>query len=381
MDTRRTHIEAVAMAGLCILLAGVPVFPALLHAGEHEEEDELDALEEVEQAEGVTPAKFYSTPEERREAGMGRRLTDWLTVSGLIEVETAHAWDSYRGGESEDEETEENLQLGFGVTFSATLGAELVFEYEFETGHTKLDEGLVSYETEEWGAEAGRFYVPFGEYFSSFVIGPMLEFGETRVNAVSVDYSWEDRAEVFAYVFESDVDKAGENNDKPDWGLGLELSSTDDAVKFGVNYISDIAESDEELLGDFNNRYRSRVGGWNAYAIYGMSQSIVTAEMVRAAGKFDELDPEEDQPVAWNLELAWFPRPEYQIAVRLEHSDELADQPEWQYGVSVSWRIWRNVGLAVDYLYGEYKDGFVEDDRDNELRHRNLVAAQLAIEF
>ncbi|HBE92095.1 MAG TPA: hypothetical protein DDW55_06040, partial [Gammaproteobacteria bacterium] len=224
MDTRKTPFQIVVIATLSILLAGVPVFPALLLAGEHDEEDELDGLEEVERAEGVTPAKFYSTPEERREAGMGRQVTDWLTVSGLIEVETAHAWDSFHGGESEDEETDENLQLGLGITFSETLGAELVFEYEFETGLAKLDEGLISYETEEWGAEAGRFYVPFGEYFSSFVIGPMLEFGETRVNAVSVDYSWEDRAEVFAYVFESDVDKAGENNDKPDWGLGLELS-------------------------------------------------------------------------------------------------------------------------------------------------------------
>jgi hypothetical protein len=340
-----------------------------------------DELEEVEQAEDVTPAKFYRTPEERREAGMGRELTDWLTVSGLLEIETAHAWDSFRGGEHDYEETEETLQLGFGLTLTETLGAELVFEYEAETGLSKLDEGLLSYESEAWGAEAGRFYVPFGEYFSSFVIGPMLEFGETRVNALSVDYSWEDRAEVFAYVFESDVDKAGENNDKPDWGLGLELSSDDDAVKFGLNYISDIAESDEGLLEDFNNRYRSRVGGWNAYGIYGMEHSIVTAELVRADGKFDELDPEEDQPFAWNVELAWFPQPQYQIAVRLEHSDELADQPEWQYGVSVSWRIHKNINLVADYLYGDYKDGFVEDDKDNELRHRNLIAGQLAIEF
>ena len=381
MGTRKTLVQAIANPGLCMLFAGVVVFPSLLCAAGDEDRDEPDVLEEVEQAEGVIPAKFYSTPAERREAGMGRQLTEWLTVSGLIEVETEHAWDSYRGGESDDEQTDESLQLGFGITFTETLGAELVFEYEAETGLAKLDEGLVSYESEEWGAEAGRFYVPFGEYFSSFVIGPMLEFGETRVNAVSVDYSWEDRAEVFAYVFESDVDKAGENSDKPDWGLGLELSSADDAVKFGLNYISDIAESDEGLLDDFNDRYRSRVGGWNAYAIYGMEQSIITAEMVRAADKFDELDPDEDQPFAWNLELAWFPQPSYQFAVRLEYSDELADQPEWQYGTSVSWRINKYIGVVADYLYGDYKDGFVEDDHDNVLRHRNLIAGQLVIEF
>ena len=348
------------------------LYPSLLLA---------DELEEVEQAEEIKPAKFYSTPAERREAGMGRELTDWLTVSGLLEIETAHAWDSYRGGSSEDEQTDENLQLGFNITFTETVAAELVFEYEIETGVTLLDEGLISYESELLGASLGRFYVPFGEYFSSFVVGPMLEFGETRVNALSVDYSWEDRAEAFAYVFESEVDKAGENNDKPDWGLGLELSSADDTVKFGLNYISDIAESDEGFLDEFKSRYRSRVGGWNAYGIYGMDEAIITAEMVRAADKFDELEAQEDQPVAWNLELAWFPRPVYQIAVRLEHSDELADEPEWQYGVSVSWRLHRNINLVADYLYGDYKSGFVEDDKGNELRHRNLIAAQLAIEF
>ena len=67
--------------------------------------------------------------------------------------------------------------------------------------------------------------------------------------------------------------------------------------------------------------------------------------------------------------------------MRLEYSDELADEPEWQYGMSVSWRLHRNINIAVDYLYGDYKDGFVTDDNDNELRHRNLLAAQLAIEF
>ena len=41
----------------------------------------------------------------------------------------------------------------------------------------------------------------------------------------------------------------------------------------------------------------------------------------------------------------------------------------------------RAIELVTGYLYGEYKDGFVEDDRDNELRHRNLVSGQLALEF
>ena len=65
----------------------------------------------------------------------------------------------------------------------------------------------------------------------------------------------------------------------------------------------------------------------------------------------------------------------------MERSDELADEPRWQYRVSVNWRGHRNINLVADYYCGGYMSGFVEDDKDNELRHRNLVAARLAIEF
>ena len=36
--------------------------------------------------------------------------------------------------------------------------------------------------------------------------------------------------------------------------------------------------------------------------------------------------------------------------MRLEHSDEIADEPAWQYGVSVSWRVHRDINLLADYL-------------------------------
>ena len=81
------------------------------------------------------------------------------------------------------------------------------------------------------------------------------------------------------------------------------------------------------------------------------------------------------------LLFSWFPQPVYLLAVRLEHSDELADEPEWQYGVSVSWQVHSNINPLADYLYGDYKSGFVEDDKENELCHRNLIAARLTVEF
>jgi len=47
----------------------------------------------------------------------------------------------------------------------------------------------------------------------------------------------------------------------------------------------------------------------------------------------------------------------------------------------VSWRVHRNINLVADCFCGAYKSAFVENDKDNELRHRNQLAARLAIEF
>ena len=47
----------------------------------------------------------------------------------------------------------------------------------------------------------------------------------------------------------------------------------------------------------------------------------------------------------------------------------------------MSWRVHRNINLVADYFCGGYKSGFVEDDKENELRHRNQFVARLAIEF
>ena len=44
---------------------------------------------------------------------------------------------------------------------------------------------------------------------------------------------------------------------------------------------------------------------------------VSTAEMIPAADKVDELDSLGNQPVAYKLELALFPDPVFQVALRL----------------------------------------------------------------
>lgn len=64
----------------------------------------------------------------------------------------------------------------------------------------------------------------------------------------------------------------------------------------------------------------------------------------------------------------------------MEGSRELEDEPERQYGISSSWLFGKYVHLSVDYLHGEYKRGFAEDD-ENELESRQSAAVQMSVEF
>ena len=232
-----------------------------------------------------------------------------------------------------------------------------------------------------WISRLGNCISPFGEFYSHFVTGPILEFGETRGYALVADYELSDAIDVFAYGLNSKAEKSGASGGKVDWGGGFEYASEDESVKISAGYFSDMAETDEQYLEDFNNNYLRRVGGLDVNALIGRDTYEITAEYLGALRGFDELDPEEDRPWAANLEVAWFPLDDCQFAARLETSREVPVEPEWQYGLSATWLIGYRINLSLDYLYGVYKKDFVFDDDDNPIDSRHLVAAQLTFEF
>ena len=328
-------------------------------------------------------AKLYRSPSERRESGLHREVTEWLSISGLAEVETEHQDFDYTGNKSDESDavTTKTLQLGMEFTFPGHIAAELVFEYELDSDHSLLDEGILLYEGELLGIEAGRLYIPFGEYYSHFVTGPVLEFGETRGNALIIDTALTDNIDVYAYGVEGESEKADESGGRFDWGGGFEFASEDESVKLSAGYFSDMADTDEQFLEDFDNMYQRRVDGLNAHALIGGDKYEITAEYLGALRSFAELDDNEDRPWAANLEVAWFPLHNIMLAARVEASDEVPDAPALQYGVSATWLIASRINIAVDYLHGKFENDFVFDDDDNEIDSRHLVAAQLSIAF
>ena len=313
---------------------------------------------------------------------MGTQVNQWVKFSGLLETETEYLNQDFKNNRktSRIETPVLALQLGFELTFTEWLIAELIVETEYDGKRTllDLDEGYIGLETEQWGIKAGRQYLSFGEYNSYFITGPMLEFGETRGEALIIDYSPIEEIEFTAFVFASEV---GSSNGNPDidWGASINFVSEDEMFNLGVSYLSDLAENKEQILE--GSDYDRRVSAWSAYALFSFNNYEFSAEIVQASRSFTELDEHVDKPISYNLELAYFPTTSTQFALRFEHSDELSDQPHWQYGVSATWRPIDRVNISLEYLYGRFQNNFAFDDEEHELNERHLVALQLALEF
>lgn len=326
--------------------------------------------------------RLYSTPSEQREAGLKHRLTSWLTVGGLAELE----WQAEKTGFSNRHSSRTDSDNAASVQLSATATpwpfakGELVLNYDTDIDRIEADEAIASLEYDAWELAYGRQYLPFGVYFSHFASGPLLEFGETRDLAATLSYDLHDQMDLSASVYRGQGRKTDDSGSNIDWTLAVE-GWLNESVSLGASYQSDLADADSDLLEDTGQRYSRRVPGLSGHLMWTSDHFEVTAEFAGAMRAFRELETDRNQPLAWNIELANFLSPHIDWALRLEGSRELEDQPRLRYGVSVSFRAGRYGSLTLDYLHSRFKHNFAQDDDDNPISHTNEVAAQLSIGF
>ncbi len=342
-----------------------------------------DAVSDSEQGVKTESVRIYRSPEERREAGLGKQITEWLKLGGVIELEKEWKNNKIRGRDNtEDPDTELAVEMGFEVDYHDWLEAEVLFAIE-DNGRRhfqEVDEALIGVNIGELGLKIGWLYVPFGTFYSHFVTDPLLEFGQTRGATFLMDYTLWDTVELAGYIFDSEVDKHRDRNEL-DWGISVEYVSEDESTRLGGGYISDLAESEEGLLLEFNEMFLRRVPAWNAYGMFGIPPFEFTAEVVRAIRTFKEFPENANQPFAYNFEIAYFPFNFIQFAIRAEHSEEFDGEPAWQYGITTTVAPLENLTLSADYLYGRYKKGFVLDDFDNRQTAHHFTALQLTWGF
>ena len=325
--------------------------------------------------------RIYRSPEERREAAAGTQLTPWLKFGAVVDIEKEWQTNHFKNGikKVDNPDTELAIELGFEITSIEWLEAELLFAIE-DTGsrhYQEVDEGLVGVDLDDFGAKVGLLYLPFGEFYSHFVTGPLVEFAQTRGPGLIVDYTLWDALELSAYTFYGKVDKKGHSGKHQfDWGLAAEFVNEDESIRIGGGYISDLGEGDAEFFLDFNNTFQQHVPGWTAHGLIALPPFEFTGEIVHATEAIKEFDQGADKPLTYNLELAYYPPqfPWIQFALRYEHSTELEGEPQEIYGIGTSLRPLDNLGLSFEYLRGAFKNNFSLDDNDNVQTSYDLIA-------
>ena len=365
------------LAMLCCLF-GMFAAPAA-HGQVGEDVTQVDEAEgQVE--EGEDTAVLYRTREERREAGIEYRLTPWLTASGLLEWEAVRERLSGAGVEQTEDESEVVAELELVAEPLEMLKGEAVLEFDTATQKLIADEAIVAVENGPWELEVGKLYLPFGIFYSYFAAGPLIEFGETRVDGATLTYDLDDRVELAASVYQGRAREAETDSRDVDGALSIRGWPTD-WLSAGVSYMGNLASADGRLLEDEGNRFVRKVPGLSGYLLWTEDDYELSVEVLGATRSFEELDADRNQPFAWNVEFAYSIGPRLDWALRIEGSEELEDEPELQYGMAINARLHTQVFLTLEFLHGRFEEGLATDDDDNPLDDVNRIGMLLSIAF
>ena len=325
-------------------------------------------------------SRRFKTLSERRDAGQAHRLTPWLLVSPALEIESEVL--EYRPENNQHytlRERSKSIQLDIELIPTQWLQAEIEYAYEDQLDEFELEEAAVEIVMGDFKLGLGRIYVPFGEYYSRFVSGPVLEFAETRGRSAVFSYEPDDQLELALFAFKSKLNKTPEEENNLDWGLAVQFTSEEN-LSFGVSYLSDLSETDDKLLDDFA-AYINKVDAISAYTNIELGSYEVSVEYVQALGRFKELEVDQDKPRAWNIELGIYPGGSFDWALRLEGSRELEEAPRYQAGISMTWYLNKYLLTSANILHGQFRPGFFEDDSGQMINSQNLFSAQMSLSF
>jgi len=329
---------------------------------------------------------------EQKQEGLLAKWADKITLSGLIEAEACYEDYDYDDPTTDDEDSSDitlaTVELGVDVDIIKHVKGHVLFLWEEDdTEPVDVDEGFITLDGEDvvpLYLNVGKLYVPFGNFESHFISDPLtLELGETRESALTVGYvnEWMDFS---VSAFNGDIDETGEDNHIESYVANASFSVPQELISNfgiagGVSYISNIGDSDnlqDEIVPP--DGIKDYVGGFNAFlSISFMDKFFLECEYLGALDEFEAAElsfdgGKEFQPKTWNMELAYAATDRLEVAVKYEGGDDLGDfLPEDQYGAAVSYGLFENTSLSLEYLHGEFEN----DDK------RDLITTQLAVEF
>jgi hypothetical protein len=374
-DKQRYSIKKVF-----VLIAGLTMLTTPAFAIHPDEKSEIENLRkridllEAEQAErapaGQKPGIDFG------------QISKYVTLHGLLEAEASYI--KPHGGEQESDLTLATAELSIEATLNDYVSGHLILLYGEEEGEDDsidVDGAVISLSApgkllgQTASLHVGRMYLPFGTFNSYMISDPLtLELGETRNSAalITLEGDWT----VKVASFNGGTDTAGDSNNIDSWVASLEIAVGEN-LHFGASYINDLAESANELVQD-SSLYSGSIAGGSAFLSAHCDHFGFEAEYLAALEDFDPAavavgaDLTGQRPTAWNLELAWMPTDQLQIAGRYEQAEDFQDDVR-RYGATVSYGLYEHVVVAIEYLYADAKVAL--DDPVS------MVTAQLALEF
>jgi len=352
------------------------------------DKEAADMKQEMEFSSQTGDKEAYET----KLAGLLGKWADKIHPSACIEVEASYEDYNFHDSSVRDTDTSDfvlaTVEIGFDVDIAKHVKASLFFLYEEDDTKFDVDQGIITIDGADvvpLYVDLGKMYIPFGMFESHFIRDPLtLELGETNESAVVGGFR-NDLLELSIGVFNGDIDETGDDDHIDNYLASAcftlpETTVPDLNLTAGISWVSNIANSDglQEAIEEEEATIKNHIRGFNTFIIASLlDKYFFNAEYLGAIDDFKAGELSFDggksyRPEAWTIELACGVTDSLNLAVCYEGSNDCDDfLPKKQFGGVVSYDLFENTSVALEYLHGKF------ENKDT----RHLMTAMLAIEF
>jgi len=319
-----------------------------------------------------------------------------VAISGAVEVEINSGEDHTASTKGSDIALA-TVEIGIDAQINENVSAHvLILHEDDDTDPPVIDEGTITISKGSLFLNAGRMYIPFGNFESNMISDPLtLELAETQEAAIEFGYEANGlRASIYAFNGEADQVTSNPNPDNDvvdDFGIsiGYTMKAGNMNLDFGFDYLNNMAETDgmEGVLLS-GPTVEEHTAGMALHAIINMDALTVILEHVTAADDFNILDADfngaKASPSATNIELAYnmkMGEREYTFAIAHQSTSDMdpvnIGLPESVNLFSVTTTLAKDVGFIVEY--SDASDYETADGGSG--KSGSMLTAQLAVEF
>ena len=394
-----TLVTTALLGAICgqPILAGT--MPSSMEAMSQQMQDLIDQNQQLTQRVGELEGKMAeatakyadkSQITEHKETTVAGKISDFVTLAGLVETELAAEKD-FEGDHSSSLDLA-IVELGLEARATDWAAAHILIKYEDDD--LFIDEAsVVLGNSEEFPLllTVGRFYMPFGNFATNMIHDPFtLEIGEINDDGVTLGFEAGGfTAAVYGY---QGLDETGASDSINGLGAmaGYGFAQDDFYFNGGLSWINNMADSDGVIATAFDEAgletIEQFIGGLGAHLNMGIGPFSLIGEYVTALDRFttDELlfVDQGAEPSAWNTELAYTTEllhRETVFALAWQQTDEAQalGLPASGYSGAVGMKILPDTTLSLEYAYD--RDYDIDDCGDGD--NAQGFVAQLAYEF